>query len=614
MQYYKTQQEFQSAPVKGGKRQWRGVWIDARFLKWQTELYLFGIAPHGEQKLKLWKCFVNELWPEPIFFQDEWSDLFFAALCGAGDTVFRLTGVRPDPAKKWWRNVMMAGAASTGKSAKAALWILGNWIVDQQHTLALLTSTTAKALSERIWSDVVLWIGKAKHDLRKFQLEVINSDLEVRWNPDDRKGMIVGTAVKSGGDVTEAVDRIKGRHNRRVFVVVDEMTAVPNAIVVACRNLNKGTQEFQLIGMANPREKNDPFGERCEPANGWGSRTPGSIFWETEFGCVVRFDATRNPGLGDPRLYFYPTQEQLDEDAKEKGGVNSPEYWSGVKGDWPPSGISTNVMDEALLEQFETAKPALWKGQYEMAGFFDPAFEGGDRRAFYPAKVGTFANGIEGLEFQEPIIVGIDASTDVRWIHYAISDALENICKNYTVNGEKRPIVAKNLMMDTTGEGGGLFNVMSGRWDKGHEIRPCEFGGGAEKVQIAPDRPTTYFELYGNRVTAMWYRFRRYVQGGQIRGLSDASTRKELTSRDKKTKAGKTHIEPKRDMKARGQRSPDLADAAVIGAEYLFVSGIQFSGETGGGAIIDIEAWNQFAEKTALDYAGTDYLDENTGF
>lgn len=613
MQYYKTQQDFLAAPVKDGKRQWRGVWLDVRYKKWQSELALFGITPHGEQKFKLWKCFLNEVWPEPIFFQDDWSDLFFAALCGAADTVERLTGEKPPAGKKWWRNVMFAGAAATGKSAKSALWSIGNWMFTQQHTLVLLTSTAQKALSERIWSDIVLWINKAKVDLKK-QLEIINSDLEIRWDAQDRKGMIVGTAIKAGGDVNEAVDRIKGRHNRRVLVFIDEMTAVPQAIVIACRNLNKGTQEFQLIGMANPREKDDTFGERCEPINGWGSRKPDSIFWETEFGCVVRFDATKNPGLGNSKFYFYPTQEQIDEDAKEKGGVNSPEFISGVRGDWAQSGISTNVMDEALLDQFEVHKKAIWKGQWEMAGFFDPAFEGGDRRAFYPAKIGTFANGIQGLEFQEPIIVGIDASTDIRWIHYAISDALENICKNYEVDGQKRPILARNLIMDTTGEGGGLFNVMSGRWDQGHFIKPCEFGGGAEKVQISPDRPTTYFELYGNRVTAMWYRMRRYIQGGQIKGLSDSSTRKELTSRDKKTKGGKTHIEPKRDMKARGQRSPDLADAAVIGAEFLFVTGVQVAGETGGGAIIDIEAWNRYASKTNLDATDGDYLDENTGF
>lgn len=600
---------FEESPVKDGKRCYRNVWLDRRYAKWQCELYLFGISDPGEVKFRLWKAFVQELWPEPIFFWDEWCDLFFGALCGAAETVERVSGTKPSPDRKWWLNVVFWGASSTGKSAKAAMWILGNWLVDQQHTMAVLTSTSMKMLSERIWADLVLWIGKAKVNMKKTLLEVINSDMEIRWNPDDRKGMIAGAAVKSGGDVNEAVDRIKGKHNRRVFVVVDEMTSVPNAIVVACRNLNKGTQEFQLIGMANPREWTDPCGQRSEPINGRGSISVESTFWETEFGCVVRFDGLKNPGLKDSRLYFYPTQEQLDADAKELGGVNSPEYWTGVRGFIPPSGLSTTVMDEALLTQFEVEKPAIWKHQWTMCAFLDPAFEGGDRRVLYPAKKGLFATGVEGLEFLDPIVVGVDAQTDIRWLHYAIGDKVQQICESFVVDGEKHPILPGDFIMDTTGEGGGLFNVMSGRWS--NEIRACEFGGGAEKVQISPDRPTTYFELYSNRVTAMWYRMRRYIEGGQIRGLTHSGTRQELTSRDKLMKNGKIMAEPKKEMKKRGLRSPDFADAAVIGAEFLFVTGVQPAGKTGGGSMIDFEKWNAFVEKT--DMGDYDYSEDFAG-
>lgn len=604
---------YQDSPVQNGKRCYRGVWLDARYTKWQCDLSLFVMADHGEKKLRLWKEFVTEMWPEPTFFWDEWSELFFAAVCGAPDTVERLSGVRPDTNRKWWKNVIFWGAGSTGKSAKAAMWIFGNWLAEQQYTMAILTSTSVKMLSERIWADLVLWIGKAKYDLKKKLLEIINSDLEVRWNSDDRKGMISGAAVKSGGDVNEAVDRIKGKHNRRVFVVIDEMTAVPKAIVVACRNLNKGTQEFQLIGMANPRDKTDPCGERSEPLAGWGSiNVETSTFWETEFGCVVRFDGLKNPGLKDPRLYFYPTAEQLEDDAREAGGKNSPEYYSGVRGWIAPSGASTTVMDEALLEQFAVSESAIWRDTPQMAAFLDPAFEGGDRRILYPAKFGTFADGLQGIEYLPPVVVGIDASTDIRWIHYAISDKVQQICEGYEIDGRKAPILPRNFMMDTTGEGGGLFNIMSGRWSD--QIRACEFGGSAEKIQISPARPVTYFELYGNRVSAMWYRLRRYIEGGQVKGLSDPATRKELCSRDKQVKGGKTHIEPKKEMKKRGIRSPDLADACVIGAEFLFVNGFPPAGSTGGGATIDLEKWNRFAERTALDSEDSDYTDVEAAF
>lgn len=591
---------FAECQLKDGKRLYRGVWFDARMKEWQCELGCFILCDHGEKKLILWRNFVKMIWPEPIFFWDEWAELFFAACCGAGETVERLTGVRPDDSRKWWRQIIFWGAASTGKSAKAAIWIFGNWLAEVQFTMAVLTSTSRDILSDRIWSDIVLWAGKAQFGGAnpKQLYKIVNSELEIRWNDDDRKGMISGEAVKSGGSVDDAVDRLKGKHNRRVFVVIDEMTAVPKAIVVAARNLNKGTQEFQLIGMANPRSWTDPCGERSEPMHGRSSINIDSIFWETEFGCVVRFDGVRNPGLKDKRLYFYPTQEQLDEDARESGGMNSPEYYSGVRGFIPPSGASNCVMDEQLFEQFKVREPAIWKTIPEMAGFFDPAFEGGDRRVLYPARFGTLATGVQGIEYLPPIIVGIDAQTDVRWIHYSIADKIVEICQNYTHDGKKAPIKPVNFMMDTTGEGGGLFNILSGRWSL--EIKACEFGGAAEKQQISPDRPTTYFELYQNRVTAMWYRMRRYIEGDQVRGLGDAATLKELSSRERmmKSEGGKTQIEPKSKMKKRGLRSPDLADAVVIGAEFMFVNGFVPSGNTGGGSQFDYTAWNRYAEKS----------------
>lgn len=606
---------FNECEIKDGKRKYRGVWFDSRLKEWQCELGCFVLCDHGEKKFILWKNFVKMLWPEPIFFWDEWAELFFAACCGAGETVERLTGIKPDPSRKWWRQIIFWGAASTGKSAKAAIWIFGNWLAEVQFTMAVLTSTSRDILSDRIWSDIVLWAGKAQfHGAQpKSLFKIVNSELEIRWDDNDRKGMISGEAVKSGGSVEEAVDRLKGKHNRRVFVVIDEMTAVPKAIVVAARNLNKGTQEFQLIGMANPRTWNDPCGERSEPLHGRSSISIESSFWETEFGCVVRFDGLRNPGLNDRRLYFYPTQEQLDEDARESGGVHSPEYYSGVRGFIAPSGLQPTVMDEQLFEQFKVREPAIWKTIPEMAAFLDPAFEGGDRRVLYPARVGMLAEGVEGIEYLAPIIVGIDAKTDVRWIHYAIADRVQEICENYEHEGKKAPILPQNFMMDTTGEGGGLFNILSGRWS--NEIRACEFGGGAERVQISPDRPTTYFELYANRVTAMWYRMRRYIEGNQVRGLSDIATLKELASRERliKNEGGKTQIEPKSKMKKRGIRSPDLADAAVIGAEFMFVRGFTPGGKTGGGAVLDLTKWNAYAAKATISEEGQ-YSDEEAAY
>lgn len=577
-----------------GKTFYMGRWFNPALKEWQMRLYLFGITPEGPQKFQHWKAWVQMVWPEPIFIWDEWCDLYFAALCGDKETIERITGKPFVSEDKWWMKVISTGCASSGKSSKAAMWVLGKWLCAREHTSVILTSTSLGMLQKRIWAELCEWIRKSKFPL---PCEIVPSDLIIRYSKGDSRSAIFGVAVKSGGDTQEAVDRIKGIHNRRVFVVIDEMTAVAPAITAACSNLNKGTTEFQLQGLANAVPGENEHTRYCEPTHGWNTVTVEDQFWTTKMGgCCLHFDGHRSPALKEPQRFpFYVNQEQLDADVKQFGGENTPEYWTNDRGYWPPTGLSNAVMDLALLNQFEVEKPAIWKEAWTMGAAFDPAFEGGDRRVLYPFKFGEFSSGVTGIELQRPIIVAIDITTDVRWIHYAIADAVENHCKSYQCDGKPAAISPKNFIMDTSGEGGGLFSVLSGRWSL--DIQSVEFGGAAEKVQIYPDRPTTYHELYGNKVTMLWYAFRTYAEGGQVRGLTDSQTRKELIARNKSGKVGKITVQPKKEMKLAMHNSPDMADSCVLTAEFLRRLGVPAAGKTGGGSLLSLDQWNREAEE-----------------
>lgn len=581
-------------------------------------LYLFGRQPAGEHKFNLWKAWVQEHWPEPVFYWDRWSDLCFAAFCGYREKVEELTGKKIEADFEWWRRILITGAASSGKSSRCAMWILGNWTLEQLRTSCVLTSTSLEQLKRRIWAELVDWIEKSRIGFKDI-LEIVASDTVVRMNVKgtgdaiNTKSAIFGRAVDQGGSLQAAKDRIKGIHNWRVFVVVDEMTAMPEAIASACRNLETGTREFQFFGLGNATSKEDQHGIYSEPLNGWNSVTVDDEFWLTaRGGCCIHLDGYKSPGLEEPEKYhFYINRKKIEDDIRFHGGENSPEFWIEDRGFWPPTGMTNNVMDEQLLNQFRTRELALWKSSFEMCAFFDPAFEGGDRRVLYPFKLGEFTDGVTGIEFQTPIIVAVDMTQDVRWIHYQIADAVQGHCQNYEVDGKKMPIYPQNFMMDTTGEGGGLFSIMSGRWSP--LIQSCEFGGKADDTQVYPDRPTTYYELYGNRVTMLWYVLRRYIEGGQVRGLIDPETRTELTSRLKEDKlvGGKIVIQSKKKMKGMRHKSPDKADACVGAAEFLRKRGIGFSGATGAVIAMNAEAWNREATRINMVDTENDYTDEN---
>lgn len=590
--------------------------MDERWADWQCELWLFGTRKaergEGEEKLAHFKALVSLLWPEPIFIWDEWCDLFFGALSGAKDTIERLTGQKIESTENWWELVVMTGGGSTGKSKKAALWILCQWLCAREHTTAVLTSTGMDQLKRRIWHAL---LDSIQSCIIPLPLEPLPGDCEIRWTAGDKLSCIFGIPVKTGGEESEAIDRIKGLHNRRTFLVIDEMTSTPDAAMKTRKNLRKGTVEHQVIGLGNAWSPDDLHGRHCKPTGGRRFHheiTPTTKFWLTECGgCCVHFNGLESPALRDPqRFHFYLNAEDIAADRKD-GGESDPYFWQDDIGFWPPVGLSVNMMDPALFAQFRVEEDAIWKGLWEMGAAFDPAFEGGDRRVLYPFKFGEFSDGRVGLEYLPPIIVKIDAGTDPRWLHYAIADAVQEHCQNLTIRGIKHPIPPQNFTMDTSGEGGGLFSVMSGRWSP--LINSVEFGGAAEKTVIAPDRPTTYYELYGNKVTMIWYVLRRYIEGGQIKGLKDADTRTELCAREKQKKSGKTVVMPKGEMKLLKARSPDLADGACIAAWFLYKKGVVPHGTTGAGPQLSMAEFNKRAAIiNAIDEHA--YEDSMTGF
>lgn len=570
----------------------------------------------------MFKAWVQDHWPEPVFFFDRWSQLFFSAACGYKEKVEELTGYKIEAKHEWWRYISLAGNASSGKTSRVAMWIFGNWIAEQEKTSCVLTSTSIDQLKRRTWSELVHWITSSRHGFKGI-LEIVTSDTVIRLpsgkeDPMDTKAAIFGRAVDQGGSTQNAVDRIKGVHNWRMFVAIDEGTSMPEAITKACRNLKKGTKEFQLFILANPNPNNkeDQHSQYSEPIDGWNNVTVDDEFWLTaKGGCCIHFDGLKSPGIKEPEKYhFYTNQKDIDEDLEWFGGENDPGFWSETRGFWCPGGLSNTVMDAALLDQFHTRDHAIWKAGFSICAFLDVAFDGGDRRVLYPFKLGEFTNGITGIEYQDPIIVAVDSKQDTRFLHYAIADKVQEHCEQYTdkATGRKHPILPENFMMDTSATGAGPFNIMSGKWSP--LINACEFGGAADKDQMFPDRPTTWYELYANRVAMLYYVLKRYIEGDQVRGLTDPETRTELTSRPKdKPRGGKIAILPKSKVKGMKHRSPDKADAAVGCAELMRKKGVVFAGTTGGQQA-DATAWNAWAAQTTLEHSEGDYEDSNAAF
>ena len=91
------------------------------------------------------------------------------------------------------------------------------------------------------------------------------------------------------------------------------------------------------------------------------------------------------------------------------------------------------------------------------------------------------------------------------------------------------------------------------------EIQECHFGGAGGRVD--DDDPVEY----SNSTGLMWGKVRNYLQDGRLKLPEDDALFAQLSNRKYRVnKDGKIELERKEEMKKRGLRSPDIADALAM--------------------------------------------------
>lgn len=450
--------------------------------------------------------------------------------------------------------VLLTGPGSYSKTFAASLYSLVFWLCDPLRSGVLCCSTTLPGLKRRLWGEIRTLFIAVRNMVGAGNL--VDSLTAIQTEKGNMIRGLFGIAVAEGEE-SKALGRIIGFHPPRLLVVVDELTDVSWAIIEALVNLFGAKEKAQFIGIGNASSIFDSHGKMCEPAAGWNSVSVETERYETKRGGIVlHYDAYKCPNvLQGRKIYdFLPTKEDVDKTAKDFG-ENSPQMWRFRRGWWAPEGTVKSILSEPLINQFMCMMKASWQDETTKIAFLDPAFEGGDRCVLRPALVGKSATGIDQMEFGEAVIIKTDL-TQNKPLHYQIAHQVRDTCIAWGVGPE-------HFGMDTTGEGGGLADIISEEW--GHGIIRVEFGGKASDMPVSQtdDRPAS--EVYKNKVCELWYSFRVSVMANQIRGL-DPETAVELCNRLYEVKA-KIELETKAEMKVRYRRSPDLGDNACIGNE-----------------------------------------------
>ena len=439
-----------------------------------------------------------------------------------------------------------AGCGASGKTFGATLFATVWWLANPAKSTVVLTSTTAKMIRKRMWANLQDLVRKS----RGFPGNMVDSKMALQAIKGDDRHSISAIAVAEG-NTSKAVANIQGIHAERVMVIIDEATDTPEAAFEACTNLSKGCREFKMLVIGNPASKYDPHGRFCTPAKGWRSVTIEDQHWLTERGMCRRFDGMKSPNISEGRTkYPYLITHDQVLSAMRHEGEQSPTFWKYTRGFWSPDGMVKTVLSESLIETHTPTRKLTFTTNVQVVAGLDPGF-GGDRCVLRFAKVGT-ANDKVSILFQDIVQISPNAQL-TEPVHYQIANRVKEECS-------KRGVSPDRFALDSSGEGGGLADILTREWGVVHRV---EFGGSPSAIPVSDEDSRPCNEAYDRKVTELWFSMRKWVVEERVGGM-DIETLQEFCARMFDDSKRKISVESKTVMKQRTGKSPDLADAATV--------------------------------------------------
>jgi len=456
----------------------------------------------------------------------------------------------------------------------ACLW----WLCSPEESSVTFVSTTVKSLRRRTWAEV-----SKIHNIVK-EGNFVDSRVMWQWAKGDDKHAIIGRACEEGTP-TKVADDIKGVHTTRQMVVIEEATAVPEAIYDACSNLYSYPEEFMLVLNGNPRSKLDSMGRFMEPRGGWITVGVDTDEWETKNqihgkpALVVRFDAEKSPNITEGKVVsnHLPTAEKVK--AAKLGG-ETPLYWSNFRGFPPPDGLSKNIFTETSLVANDGMGTHKFTGRdFEIIGAFDHARDGGDDPTLRFAKVGEIDGNKLGIQLFPPRVIPINAASK-NPIDFQIAEQVRRECENFTVDGIRYACRPSNLAIDAGGDGAGLCDIINRMWS--FDINRIQFGGSASEDSCSLEDMRPAKDVYRNKRAEMYFRGRDALNHGQLKGI-DSATARELCSILFDDSKRLIVVESKKEFRKRNNdKSPDKSDTVAMIIEMARKKGFRLAaqGET----------------------------------
>lgn len=336
-------------------------------------------------------------------------------------------------------------------------------------------------------------------------------------------------------------EAFQGIHAREVLVVLDEASGIPLALWDAAETILT-SNKCRELAIGNPDDPTGMFAQSHQPDSGYHS---------------IRIRAEDTPNFTGEVVPEVVSESLIDpdwvEDKKRRWGMDSPLYISKIMAEFPED-TADNLIPLSWIQRAQ--ENTLYPDAPIELGV-DVARFGDDETVIFVRR-GPVARIFS-------VTVKQDTMTTVNRILYAANETGASVVK-----------------VDEIGVGAGVV-------DRLKEIGGLTIMGlnaGRPPADRDPKRDEDYKKRFMNARAQWFWNLRERFEKGLIDIDGDEELRDQLANiKFKVSIGGKIQIESKDDMKARGLKSPDRADAMAI----LFASE-QIAGKPKG-KLVGVRRW-----------------------
>jgi len=476
----------------------------------------------------------------------------------------------------------VCGAGSSGKSFPAAAWSHLCYLAAPHCTKVLVTSTSINAARQRIWGAVIKLFNILPESLKKLSKLVISNNLLKFIDPDPTKADDTTRGIEliaaEPRREANAVARLIGRKQQRMILIGDELPDLSESINSAAYSNLSRNPSFQYIALGNPASWLDAFGQFCMPKNGAGSIDINTYRWETERGVVIRFDDMTSLNYTSVKKWLEDNPEATDQEKKKVmrkkvhfwrpsyfeieqerrlQGENSLMFMRMSRGFWPTNGASDSIYSNADLMANMVTEDVNWgKNTPTQIVGIDLAFSsGGDRTVMMRCNVGLDASNRRMIEWLETVMLNDDATNEEK-------TRTAQICEQIRSYVDSHGIAYRHVAFDSTGAGGPFGDMLVTYMSR--DILPVNFGGKATDRPVSAAIRKPSHERYANRMSEIWFSGVEILRGRQFAKIPK-DVQAEMSSRSFSIVAGgRIQVQPKKELKAKTGKSPDLGDCLHI--------------------------------------------------